>query len=531
MMPALPLRSPPRLARVPLILLAFTAALAGAFTTGCGSASSNSGPPPLSGNTSVTVLLSSTANDQLSEFDIDFVSVTLTNKAGKTVTLPTPQLGPDFIHVNGMVEPLLTVSVPQDVYTSAAVTIGNSGFNCETINPSGSLTLAYFFYLNIQTPVTVNLPAPITITGTSMGLTLDLQASQSASFPSTCYTDGIEPFSITPTFNLKPITVSSQPTNVDNGKEVSLEGQISSINTGNNTLTLALADRQTLTVKTNDSTVYQGASGFSLLAPAMFVDLDVEIQSDGSQLAARIAVYDQVALNVMTGPLLFVDEYAPCFNSLGRQEQGSNYTPQPFDAGYYAFPSSTVFQISGHFTNLRTLPFVGSFNGANMVPGQNVAVFSQAIAPPGGDLQCGYAWTDATTITLMPQTINGTVSGVSSDGGFTTYTVALGAYDLFPALAVQQAQAHLLLDPSTVVVYVDGNTQLLNSQPLAAGSVLRFNGLVFNDNGTLRMDCGQVNDGVAVQPQAQAAGAGRSPHRAQSGFVVHRYLQNPGGSR
>jgi hypothetical protein len=30
----------------------------------------------------------------------------------------------------------------------------------------------------------------------------------------------------------------------------------------------------------------------------------------------------------------------------------------------------------------------------------------------------------------------------------------------------------------------------------AVGDVLRFNGLVFNDNGTLRMDCAQVNDGV-----------------------------------
>lgn len=26
---------------------------------------------------------------------------------------------------------------------------------------------------------------------------------------------------------------------------------------------------------------------------------------------------------------------------------------------------------------------------------------------------------------------------------------------------------------------------------------LRFQGLLFDDNGTLRMDCGQVNDGVA----------------------------------
>jgi len=47
------------------------------------------------------------------------------------------------------------------------------------------------------------------------------------------------------------------------------------------------------------------------------------------------------------------------------------------------------------------------------------------------------------------------------------------------------------------VVYVDSNTQQLNTKPLAAGSVLRFNGLLCNDSGTLRLDCGQVNDGVA----------------------------------
>jgi hypothetical protein len=29
------------------------------------------------------------------------------------------------------------------------------------------------------------------------------------------------------------------------------------------------------------------------------------------------------------------------------------------------------------------------------------------------------------------------------------------------------------------------------------GGVLRFNGAVFNDQGTLRMDCLQITDGVA----------------------------------
>jgi len=38
---------------------------------------------------------------------------------------------------------------------------------------------------------------------------------------------------------------------------------------------------------------------------------------------------------------------------------------------------------------------------------------------------------------------------------------------------------------------------MLNSNALTVGNTLRFYGLIFNDNGTLRMDCAQVNDGVS----------------------------------
>jgi hypothetical protein len=96
----------------------------------------------------------------------------------------------------------------------------------------------------------------------------------------------------------------------------------------------------------------------------------------------------------------------------------------------------------------------------------------------------------------MPQTIDGIVSGVSSSGGFTTYTVTLPPYDLFPALSVQPGQTTLLTDPAKVVVYVDNTTQMLTSKPPAVGSALRFNGLVFNDHGTPRMACRDVKDGV-----------------------------------
>jgi hypothetical protein len=126
-----------------------------------------------------------------------------------------------------------------------------------------------------------------------------------------------------------------------------------------------------------------------------------------------------------------------------------------------------------------------------MVAGQNVAVASQVI------MTSGPTRTHATTITLMPQTINATVTGVSSSGGFTVYTVGLAVYDLFPVLAVQPGQTTALQNPSSVEIYVDSNTQMLNSNAIAPGNVLRFNGVIFNDNGVARMVCRQVNDGIA----------------------------------
>jgi hypothetical protein len=75
--------------------------------------------------------------------------------------------------------------------------------------------------------------------------------------------------------------------------------------------------------------------------------------------------------------------------------------------------------------------------------------------------------------------------------------VTLAPYDLFTDLAVQPGQPTLLNTPNTVVVYVDSNAQLLNTDLAVVGAVLRFRGLVFNDNGTLRMDCAEISDGVA----------------------------------
>ena len=153
--------------------------------------------------------------------------------------------------------------------------------------------------------------------------------------------------------------------------------------------------------------------------------------------------------------------------------------------------NTTTFGITKQFSNVQNLPFPASFTMNNMVAGQFVVATFHELNGLG---HAPYAI--ATTATLLPQTLDGTVSAIGSDGNFTTYTITLAPYDLFPQFAVQPGQTTLLTNPSQVVVYADSNTQMLNTNPIAVGDVVRFYGLVFNDNGTLRMDCAEIFDGV-----------------------------------
>ncbi|HEY3972020.1 MAG TPA: DUF5666 domain-containing protein [Candidatus Sulfotelmatobacter sp.] len=493
--------------------LVVTAVIAIVVTTGCGSAgtSSSGTGPKLSGNTTVTVLLSSTANDQLSQFDLDIQGLTLTSQSGTSATVLAGDWQTEFIHENGGIEPVTTVTVPQGIYTAATATIGASGFTCVTVMPAqsdspGSLDTSTYAYGYTPTAnVTVNLPSPITITGDSMGLQLNLQVLQSASYPSTCYPTDFAPFSITPTFNLTPVTFAAVPTSPANGKVYELEGQVSALGSDASSFTLTLAEtptpQRTLSVNSNSNTVYQGIGNFSALQVGTFIDMDGAIQPDGSVLATRVGSYDPVALNEMIGPLVQLPASEQTLYSFPFGQQGQTYSVQGQDLGVYSYSDSTSFQISSQMNNLSSLPFVASFNSSNMVTGQNVAIFSQAITD-----YYGGQYTAATTMTLLPQTINGTVLLSAPSGSFTDYAVSLASYDLFPILAEQPGQTVRLNDPGTVEVYVDGNTQMLNAQALAPGNSLRFYGLVFNDGGTLRMDCAQVNDGVPFTTQSGSNG-------------------------
>lgn len=474
----------PRIAHFLLLAVA----LATAIAAGCGSGMTG---PVLRGSTMVDVLLSSTGNDQLSQFYVNFNSLTLTSQSGKMVNIFTAPQKAEFIHLNGSAEPLVSVSIPQDVYTAASVAIKPPQVTCVTLLQTGGVETDETQSGSTPT-ATVSLPSPITVTGTAMGLLLNLQVTPSV-VPATCPLTPGNP-AITGAFTLTPVTLASPPTNVQNGKMTSLMGLISSIDATKNSFTVAAADGPTWSVQTSSSTIFQGVASFSTLVAGMPVDMDVSVQGDGSLLASRVAVQDSnpANLSVATGPLLVVASSEPALYTFLQENQGFLFPQVPF---FGAFPFSfgnAIYQISGKLTNLQSLPFAPLFNAASIFAGQHVSISAHATALAGGP-----TYVPATTITLIPQTINGTVTAVGTEGSFTTYTVSLAAYDLIPALAVQPGQTTATANPSSVVVYVDGNTQQLNTKQLAVANVFRFNGLLFNDSGTLRLDCAQVNDGVS----------------------------------
>ena len=452
---------------------------------------SNSGtttPPGMTGNTVVSLLVTSTASDHLSQFALNFTSVALTSQSGKTVPLLSVPQDAEFTHLSGIVEPLVTASVPQGVYTSATATISYANFACTDLNATGGLqtnsTLGGF---SVST-VTVNLPSPITVTGVHMGLVLNLLVAQSLLYPS-CDTLAAGPDTVSPTFALTPVTFASQPTNSANGLVYDLEGVVGPVNLMNQSIQVTDANGVSWTLSVSGATAFQGVADLTGIAPGVPVSLDAAIQPDGSLLAKRVAVLDTntATLTTVSGPLLQVANSQPTFSAFGTLEQGHLVVG---GASYYSFGNAT-FEISDPLPNLQSLPFPPTFTGTNIVPGQRIFLTTHASTVEGGPI-----YEPVATVALLPQTLNGTVTAVANDGSFATYTITLAPYDLFNDLAIQAGQKNLVQNPNTVVVYVDSSVQTLNMTPLAAGSTLRFYGLVFNDNGTLKMDCVQITDGV-----------------------------------
>jgi hypothetical protein len=446
--------------------------------------------PTPTANTNVSILAAATTNDSVGFYDLVVKNLSLVSQSGAVASLISSPVQAEFIHLNGPVEPIATAPVPQGVYTSAAITVGNYNILCTELAAQGGLQGQGLSGVGQPSTVSISLPNPVTISGDTMNVTLNLVLAQFVSDPA-C---SIGSIAGNQQFEMYTGNHLEQPLDPSPQKLNALQGIVGSMNASGFTATSVegfssdVAPSPAWTVETNANTVYQGISAFSAMAAGMPVEFDGTLQPDGALLASRIAVFDTntTNLSVWSGPLLSVDSSARTLFALGRVSAGPVYGGQlaQFDS------SQAKFQVSAELSNMGSLPFPPVFNGLTMVPGQNVDLTFHEVSYPSGNGVPPIA-----TMTLVSQTIDGSISAVNQSGNFTVYTVWLATNDPLASLAFQIGQDNLLTNPRVVTVYVDSNIETLNSLPLAVNGIMRFTGLVFNDNGALRMDCAQINDG------------------------------------
>ena len=361
------------------------------------------------------------------------------NKAGKSTTIfntpgtfgTSPSF--DFMLANGAAYPFVTVSVPQDTYTAATISIPASGFSYVFVDSTGGGNYVLDDD-NGTTPTIVTLPEPITVEGSTLGLKLDLLASQSGSFTGAEWFPQTTP-SPRPSNSPRSPSRNEAPTPL-NGACLGLSGEITAIDTAAGTMSVSRPGLPVpnstnpqsnvgtvFSVALNSATQYQGTSA-SALAVGTFINLDLALQPDASYLATRIEVQDGSIRQRHSGPDVQVATGLRQFRPMQTQEQGAQIAVTRFPTiSSFTATNSTKFQTSARFPNLGNLPFPAIFNSATMAAGQMISIGVQSYAATP------YPYSPPTSVTLNPQTVDGLVTAVSSSGNYTVYAVQLAAYD------------------------------------------------------------------------------------------------------
>jgi len=466
------------------IATVMSASIAVMVTTGCGGKSS---PIAMPANTHATLLITATNNAQIPIFKFNIQGLTLVASDGTNVPVLTTSQIVELGSINGVARPLVTTGVPQGNYTSVKLSYGPSTF--VVIDHSGGAGSIDFGNYSISTTgnqaetVTLSLSTPLVVSGSSMGLLLDLNIPKSTTYVP--FFDGsmiIAPnggqTTFTPVFSLSGVTPAAQPSTLQDGKVEDVHGQVTSNSNGE--ITIASDSGSSLSFSTASSTVYSGVSAAGAPAAGSFVAVDAALQADGSMLATSVLTEGTTQPYNIVGQVLYSNQ--PYLENTGREQQGPNL---PNGTGFYQnnvkFNPATPFVIgwpSG--TAPEGLPFTPSLNQASISIGQNVSTPVNALQTAGNIIPA------TSSVTLEPQTIDATITAISTVNGQQSYQVSLFPNDFIALFGPSQ----------TVVVYATANTHSITSSSLTNGSVGRFRGLLFNDGGTLRMVATEIEDGV-----------------------------------
>ena len=453
-------------------------------TTGCGGGGSATS---LTGNTHATLLVTSTNNAQIPIFKFNIQRVSLVAGDGTAVPVLTSQQTVELGSINGVARPLVAVDIPQGSYTSVQLSYGPSTF--VVIDHSGGPGANDIGNYNINTPgnaaqtATLVLSTPLVVSGNAMGLLLDLDIPKSTTYvPYFAGSNNLQPdagqTSFTPVYALTGVTPPAQPGTLLDGKVEDVHGQVTASSSG--VLTITSDSGASLSFATSSSTVFSGVNVAAVPAAGNFVSVDAALQADGSMMATSVQTEGTTQAYNMTGLLMYAGQLE--LSNTGREQQGPNL---PNGTGFYAnnvlYTQATPFVIAWpNGTAPEGLPFTPVLGPDSIVVGQNVSTPVDTLQTQTGAVPVTNA------VTLEPQTIDGTVTSVSTVNGQNSYEVTLFSNDFIALFGSSQS----------VVVYATTETHSTTGSALSSGSIARFRGLLFNDGGVLRMVATEIEDGV-----------------------------------
>jgi len=462
--------STPRIARS--VALAAGLGLVAAQLTGCSSTAPSTATTPIASQAvSVPVLITDAPSDQLVAFSLTLNSIILTDSAGKTASILSTPTTIEICHLNGIQQALITASVPEDTYVSALIAFSDPQITY--IDSSGQPVVAS--PVLATTSYTAAFASPIVIANSSSSLLFDLLAAQSVAISGSTVT-------VTPIFSVKAVpSATAVPTPGQNGSGMQQIGAVVSVS--GTTLVIEPGNGPNITLTTNSSTVLQGFSSLSALVAGDLVQVDFIVETGGVLLATRIQLAPSnpggQPPNLLDGPVTAVTAGSG-FKMALMQGLGPALSPTAAGTIYtIATTASTTFAITPQFVSLSGLPFTPAFTAATLAPGQTVSVIASSVSTTA-------ATAAATSVYLIPQTIAGTVTAIATSGAYTVYTFTLASGSAFASLS----------GASTVTVYTSTSTVGMSAAPIAVGSQVRFNGLIFNTSGTFKMVAAVCPDGA-----------------------------------
>jgi len=413
----------------------------------------------------VPVSITDAPGDQVVAASLTLDSVVLTDTKGTTTSILAAPLTFEAAHLDAVQEPLFTPAIPVDTYSSVALTYSNA--QVAYIDPTTKQLVLVTATL-ANTSQVFTFPTPLNANNAVTSLLIDYLVADSVAISGSTVT-------VTPQFHVAPAPIAAQPTNGTDGLQCGIRGKVSAL--GSNQFTLTNAEGVSLVIDVSTSTQYQGISGFSALAVGALVEVDAQSESNGNLLALRVEeqVPPNATAELLVGPVIATTgSPVTAFTEIVRQEIGPPPVATPVAKDNITVTGSTQFLLPGRFENLQAggPPFTPVFNAFTLFAGQVVAVDTNGVT--GNEAT-------AVSVTLAPQTVSGTITGGVAPACipcWAEFTLALPSDSWLATITGQ----------STVTVYVPPTgMQTLPGAPASVSSVARFNGFLFDNNGTLTL--------------------------------------------